>query len=145
MAPNTTFSSRWSTGIARPALFLATSFLLLAGCGHGSNLGAVEGVVTLDGNPLPGAVVSFRPVNGGKQSYGRTDANGHYELRYSAKEMGAAVCKHKVTLTTATGEGPEARFQVEKVPPQYLHSATTNLEKEVARGANKFDLDLTSK
>jgi len=126
-------------------LLLAAGALLLSGCGRRTNLGTVEGTVTLDGKPLTSAVVSFHPVRGGRQSYGQTDASGHYKLRYSAKEMGAVIGKYKVTLTTATGEGANARFQVDKVPPQYRLGASTKLEKEVSSGANTIDLSLTSK
>jgi hypothetical protein len=145
MTHDTEFSRYFRRGRCGAALVPVAGVLLLAGCGRGANLGTVKGTVTLDGKPLPSAVVSFRPVEGGRQSYGRTDANGHYELRYSEKEMGAVVGKHKVMLTTATGESSQARFQVDKVPPQYRNCYTTKLEKEVSRGANTVDLALSSR
>ena len=145
MTQDTRFPLLLRRVLCRPALVLATGAMLLAGCGRGSNLRKVNGTVTLDGKPLPDAVVSFRPVEGGRQSSGRTDANGRYELRYSAKELGAVVGKHKVTLTTATGEDSQARFRGDKVPPQYRDGVETKLEEEVSRGPNTIDLHLTSR
>lgn len=123
---------------------LVVAVLLVAGCGSRTKLGTVEGTVTLDGKPLPSAMVSFHPVQGGRQSFCRTDANGHFQLRYVANENGALIGKHKVTVTTACAEGAAAKYDKEKVPARYQNTNTT-LEKEVVSGANKIDLLLTSK
>ena len=40
--------------------------LVCLGCGDGSSLVSVTGKVTLDGEPLPGADVSFRPHGKGE-------------------------------------------------------------------------------
>jgi len=51
--------------------------LVLSGCGpKGPELAPVEGVVTLDGQPLEGATVLFHAEGGGRPSTGTTDANG---------------------------------------------------------------------
>ncbi len=65
----------------RHSVLLFAGTLLLVGCGRRSNLSTVEGTVTLDAKPLSSAMVSFHPIKGGRQSFCRTDANGHYELR----------------------------------------------------------------
>lgn len=49
--------------------FLTVSIALLsliAGCGRGDlpPLGTVSGTVTLDGEPLPGVIISFKPDEG---------------------------------------------------------------------------------
>ena len=48
--------------------------------GAGPNVVPVEGVVTLDGVPVPDLEVVFWPVGGGHASLGQTDGNGKYEF-----------------------------------------------------------------
>jgi len=69
------------------ALLLAVS----AGCG-GPKVVPVSGRVTLDGNPLAGARISFEPVKGtvDELSIATTDADGRYQLKnFSSDRMGA--------------------------------------------------------
>ena len=77
--------------------------IAFAGCGGGGNFGEVEGTVTLDGNPLPNALIGFYP-EGGRASVGSTDSEGHYVLQYTGKQKGASVGSHKVTISTAIEE-----------------------------------------
>lgn len=71
--------------------------------------------MTLAGEPLAGAVVTFQPSLGESAaevagSVGRTDAQGHYVLRLVDPDVpGAVIGKHIVTITTATvAEGDDA-------------------------------------
>ena len=125
----------------RPAgLLLAALLLAAAGCGGAGDrpeLGQVEGTVTLDGNALAGATVTFQPQEG-KASRGVTDAGGHYELIYLRDIKGAVIGPHKVTITTASEAAPQ-----EKLPARY--NRQTELNKEVAAGANTIDFPLESK
>ncbi|WP_347244323.1 carboxypeptidase-like regulatory domain-containing protein [Thermogutta sp.] len=130
-------------------------FLLFAalasfsGCGRGGPaLGQVEGTVTLDGVPLPGARVIFSPVDGGRSSMAVTDGSGHYELEFAAGSKGAVVGKHKVTISTfEAGEkddsGQLVGFVPERVPAKY--NTNTTLEVEVKRGHQVIDFPLTSR
>ncbi|MFW6172061.1 MAG: carboxypeptidase-like regulatory domain-containing protein, partial [Planctomycetota bacterium] len=80
-------------------LVLVSLFCL--GCGDsGPERGYVEGTVTMDGEPLPDAVVTFQPEDTGRPSYGKTDENGHYELQYTSDKKGALVGMHRVTIST---------------------------------------------
>jgi hypothetical protein len=109
------------------------------GCNRGDRppLGLVHGKVTLDGKPLPDALVRFFPGEGGRYSMGRTNAEGRYELVYIRKIMGAKVGPHKVMITTADETHPR-----ELLPPRY-HQETT-LQAEVQSGENACDFSLTS-
>lgn len=81
----------------------------IIGCGGGSNhppIAEVTGVVTKQGQPLVGARVEFYPVNNGAASYGQTDAQGKFELRYSTGGFGAAVDKHSVTIVGGSLTAP---------------------------------------
>src|SRR5262245_57192509 len=70
------------------------------------NVVPVSGRVTLKGQPLAGATVTFQPAQASGDSrtsvggsVGRTNAEGHYELRLVEPDMqGAVVGQHMVTI-----------------------------------------------
>ncbi len=125
------------------ALGLLTT-VLLAGCGSsGVSLSTVEGVVLLDGQPLPNAIVEFQPddrTGKVRPSIGETGADGKYRLRYSKDQHGAVVGKHKVLITTFSPSG-DGTFK-ERVPAAY--NTSTTLIREVERTSNWVDFDLQS-
>jgi hypothetical protein len=123
-------------GILIPAL------LVCLGC-EGTDVGYVEGTVTMDGSPLPDAMVTFQPESG-RPSYGRTDASGRYELVYTRDEKGAVPGKHTVSISTLQEGDPDAGGESvpEKVPANY--NTNTELTREVKAGANEFNFELTS-
>jgi hypothetical protein len=129
-----------ASGIVHP-LILAAVVTTLAGCGKSDRppLGAVVGAVTLDGRPLPEALVLFTPDGRGRTSRALTDADGRYELSYLRDIMGADLGHHAVRITTATDENGGK----ERLPRRY-HSATT-LEATVVPGDNTIDFSLLSK
>jgi hypothetical protein len=118
-------------------LLLVIALWTWSGCGQDDRpeLGSVQGVVTLDNQPLAEAVVQFDPgtVRGSK---GMTDAGGRYELLYIRNLKGAAVGEHTVRITTQTETKPE-------ILPARYHSQTT-LKKTVNPGCNEIDFPLTS-
>jgi len=63
-------------GLAMLALSMAGTF----GCSRGPAIQYVEGVVTLDGQPVDGAIVTFTPSGPGLGAAGTTDASGVYRL-----------------------------------------------------------------
>ena len=136
---------------ARPFWMLVwmLAFGMVVGCGGPSDqpdLGSVSGTVTLDGKPLANATVMFQPEQG-RPSYGVTDDDGYYELRYTANTDGAVVGKHVVSITTY--EDPEEEGQKptpEKVPVDYNENAAENPEMnvEVKSGSQTFDFNLTT-
>jgi hypothetical protein len=91
--------------VAVLGLCLATVF----GCGKSSHpIAPVSGQVTLDGQPLADAHVTFQPMasaDGGLSgvgSVGVTDAEGKFTLRtVKPKENGAVVGTHRVWITTS--------------------------------------------
>ncbi|MEK6259271.1 MAG: carboxypeptidase regulatory-like domain-containing protein [Planctomycetota bacterium] len=125
------------TGLALAAL----AMLFAQGC-HKSEvqLGAVQGKVTLDGQPLADATVRFIPTAGGRTAFGRTDTKGHYTMLYSASASGALVGSMRVEITTAD---PDAPTPTEKVPAKY--NVSSELTAEVGSKSNVLDFPLTSK
>jgi hypothetical protein len=115
------------------------------GCGPRYKVGRVTGKVTFNGQPLPGALVLFTPVEGGSPSAGRTDESGTYTLVYTKKVQGAEIGQHVVTISTHQSGDSDANPPVpevpEKVPLKYREGP--DLPKvEVKRGSNTIDFNL---
>lgn len=123
---------------------------IIIGCSksEGPELGYVEGIVTLNGEPLDGATIQFEPT-GGRASSAITDERGHYILDFSATSQGALVGKHVVRIQSARaasgGEGgaPLVKSRPEILPAKY--HARSELTAEVQGGNNTIDFALESK
>jgi hypothetical protein len=108
-------------------------------------LGTVAGIVTMDGQPVDDATVTFDGAKPGEPaSVSRTDGSGKYELYYSRGHKGATIGEHVVHITTysETGEDDNRQIHKETVPARY--NAKSELKGNVKRGANKIDFDLKS-
>jgi hypothetical protein len=104
--------------IAVSTLICLLSAAILAGCGGSDrpSLTKVSGTVTLDGQPLEGAMVSFQYVADEKSKYQRpssgvTDAQGKFTLGTYDKDDGLPVGKYKVAI--------QKRELVGQLPPDY--------------------------
>lgn len=144
--------------LAMLALFSMVSTL---GCGGPVNdmpeIGSVEGTLTLDGEPIAGATVSFYPVAGGRSASGLTDEEGKYTLQYNPTVMGTKIGENVVTISTfaesgltdvgdpSTGTGEvtsvESPGRSEEIPEKYR--AGEKLTVIVEAGENVIDLPLT--
>jgi len=118
--------------------------LLWAGCGSEGDLARVKGRVTLNGEPLEAATVTFQPTaDGGAPSAGQTDAKGRYELMFTFDTPGAMPGEHVVSITTAGTDFDEAGNELERperVPAKY--NRNTTLERTVEPGGNTIDFEL---
>ena len=136
--------------VSRPAI-LSAAFAaagLLAGCGPGGpELHPAGGVVRFaDGDPVPGAVVEYLPAGGGPAARGRTDADGHYDLK-TGGEPGAVAGKHRVGVAQAVlmdGFGDHVRHMANKqvVPPRFNVPTRSGLTTTVTAG-DENDATLT--
>ncbi len=137
------FADLWKTSI----WLLLT--LGLAGCGKpaGPELAKVQGVILLDGQPLPEARVIFQPSGAhASPSIGQTRPDGSFELAFNRRRRGAMLGTHRVRITTtAITTDPRGRESVipERLPPRY--HAHSELTYEVKSGANRFEILLASK
>jgi len=130
-----------------PVAMLLLALLWQAGCGTKGpdNVGRVSGKVTLEGQPLPDALVTFAPVNqGGSTALGKTDAGGHYKLNYSPGVDGAEIGENRVSISTydegAPDSDPPRPKVLEKVPFKY--NVRTELVRDVKKEDNTFDFEL---
>ncbi len=149
--------------ISRSALFLIV-LCPLAGCGGDGRPDLVEvtGTVTLNGEPLEGALVSFEPLATGEDkeyqrpSRGETNAQGEFRLTTYVPDDGVPIGKYRVAVQKREmiGEVPEdfnwesadAPVQYRWITPRKLASPdTSGLEIEVtASGLEPPVLELTS-
>lgn len=132
-------NNRWAL-LALPLLAVAV------GCGDSADvpeLGEVTGTVTMDGQPVPNAVLTFQPEHA-RPSYGRTNEEGQYELIYTDDNPGATIGKHTVRITTAAEGDPDQgqEAQKETIPAKY--NVQTELTANVEAGDNVIDFQLES-
>ena len=118
--------------------------LLLAGCGSEGDLAKVKGKVTLNGEPLEGAIVQFQPTaEDGSPSAGKTDAKGRYELMYTFNTPGAMPGEHIVSIRTAAAYYEEEGNDVEPLDPiPAKYNTRTELRRTVEPGRNTFNFEL---
>jgi hypothetical protein len=134
---------------ARAARVLAILFAAAA-TGCSPNAASVSGTITLDGQALAAANVSFHPDGGsGAPAYGQSDANGRYSLS-TGSDAGLAPGKY-VAVVVATKEPPQPYDATgSEVPPipitpaKYGNVSTSDLRVEVKPGKNDLPLALQS-
>lgn len=136
---------------------------LLGGCGGGDStplapdLHPVTGKVTVQGEPLAEAVVTFLQVDEkGTLAVGETQEDGTYILAH-AGTPGAAAARYKVAISYLVGEdgtvyglGPRSGFAKphgmlsakELVPPEWSDLGVAEHVVEVAEGGGVIDLDI---
>lgn len=118
----------------------------LSGCGNG--LAQVNGLVTLDGQPLQGGAgdtrvtVEFHPASGiGTVSIGLADENGQYALGTGA-ETGIPPGEYLVSCSASRlVPGGGARRITD---PKFANTKTSGLTCSVAPGDNEFNIALSS-
>lgn len=136
---------------------LVLAIVPVVGCDEGGGYGElglvpVTGKVTLDGNPLPSAHVSFHSSDG-RSSSGRTDAEGNYTLQYDSVEKGTTPGPKLVRIRAGNpakgidpfeeGMDPTAAPvdpTDEIVPAQYNTASTLNVEVSSSSAVHNFDL-----
>ena len=126
----------------------------MTGCGNdGPELAEVTGVVTVDGKPVPGAVLTFVPTGGGSPSYGGTDTDGKYRLMFTDTKYGAMIGDHEVEIVTnkpsaseiaeMKAEGQVVNESFVAIPKKYKQKGA--LTAKVERKKNVVDFTLMTK
>lgn len=123
--------------------------LCLLGCGGSGgdtpDLGKVSGVVTVNGQPLANAIVTFTPQGEGRPSVGETNESGEYSLLYTASESGAMIGQHTVSVALIQADDEESYGEQENeeaatgLPPA---ATDGSIVKEVKSGSNDLNIEL---
>jgi hypothetical protein len=97
----------------------AAALLVGLGCGGAGRPVKVEGLVTLDGQPVGGATVIFNPLaRDGRQASGVTGEDGRFRLTTYRVDDGALPGEYKVTIqkpTTTSAAGVEPGRDLSKI------------------------------
>ncbi len=139
-------------------LLLTLVTLGTVGCGGGPfDFAPVEGVVTLDGQPVEGAIVRFisqaRTEDNlqGPSSYGMTDADGHFTLKTEHGDRGAVVGTHNVAISTKQAKlvDPTKSDEIEviaeeRIPTRYRSGQQLPFEVP-SSGTKEATFSLTTK
>lgn len=113
--------------------------IVLPGCGSGDDtppLGDVSGTITLDGQPLEGVIVAYKPEVG-RAATGTTDAQGKYTLEFAYGVSGCKVGPNSVYL-----EWPLGSTKAKTLSPKY--TTQSELKADVKEGSNTLDFALQS-
>jgi hypothetical protein len=142
---------------------LGCLILALSACGGKTpTFTEVEGDVLLNGQALPGAQVTFVPVEPTglgpeMNSTAVTDENGHFKLKRGL-ESGTVVGKHRITVTEAPvpddlrGQSIEAQARLAEyqkklknrpIPPRYGAIANSGLAAEVKPNGGPIKVELS--
>lgn len=145
-------------------IWLALALVACPGCRQQEPPATVEGILRRNGVPLDDCLVSFFPESGPHADWshatGLTDLQGHFQLRNSDQQQGAAVGWHRVTIqdmSVSRGvprrdhgtvdqdeseEKPPPSVRRSRVPGMYLSVAQTPLSKDIKPGHQVIDLDI---
>lgn len=123
-----------------PRLTSLSTMLVLALTGCGSDdtppLGEVTGKITLDGQPLAGVIVLFKPEIG-RVATATTNAAGEYQLEFAYDVSGCKVGPNSVSL-----EWPLGSTNAKTLSSRY--TTASELKADVKEGSNKIDFALES-
>ena len=139
---------------------LLALLLSAVGCGDSKfKFAPVEGRVTLDGQPVASARVTFMPQTSrtdgeaGPYSTGETDADGRYSLSTTdeTSRNGAVVGSHRVIIPPRRAHLDPSKLDTEiidapeTIPTNYTHYRRTPLTMDVpANGTSAADFSLES-
>lgn len=151
IAPNETMPSISFRTVG--VLMLLGLSLSVIGCGP--QLVPVQGVVTLDGDPVPNAAVTFTRQESGETANGMTNAQGEFTLKTSKLGKGALPGEHVVVVSAVKYEGVgETEDGVESgggkitekwiTPQRYANPKTSGLTETVSSGMEPIAIELKS-
>ncbi len=128
------------------------SFVLLVGtavfngCGR-SEFASLTGRVTLDGEPLPTAVITFISDDG-TSGYANVEPDGDYVAK-SGSDEGLKPGKYRISVVAFKPEvitdRKEAKTPQPITPPRYTDPAQSGFEFNLTDAGGTYDLELKSK
>lgn len=119
----------------------------------------VSGRVTLDGQPLAKAVITFDDAQDGSFSFGQTDSGGYFKLRLDSDMMGVKPGRKIVRISTtrkllglntseeggeSSSEGGAAKPATEQELVPDIYYKRSELTAEVSASKTTFNFQLKS-
>jgi hypothetical protein len=123
--------------------------IALTGCGPKSDRVAVNGSVTLNGEPLDGGSIQFTSLGERKLNGGAVVSGGQYNIpqpkgllpgKYHV-EINAPDATAKPIFYRSSPGGPGITTQPDRVPAEYNVNSKQTVEV-AASGENRFDFDI---
>lgn len=131
-------------------LFIVLFFLACSGCGASlPELVEVEGVVMMNGSPLPEVMVKFLPDpetgNMAQPSSALTGPDGSFKLEYKGEKglFGAAVGMHRIVLTDYMSINSRDNPVPYRFSNLLVESASTPLKQDVKAGMESVTIDIS--
>ena len=116
------------------SILVAAFSVSVSGCSDRPDLAPAGGKVTLDGQPMPGAVVTFQPVAGGRLGTAETDADGVYQITTFGPDVdGAIVGEHFVGVVRVGGPGASKPAAAQPVDANSLSNLGVTTDEESKR------------
>jgi len=140
--------SRWHLACLVNLLVLA----MAGGCSRApERTYPVQGLVTLNGEPLTSGTVLFEtlePTAGGGTytARGEIDSHGHYTLGTFTADDGAVAGRHRAAIVPSNvglSDGAD-HAAASIVPDEYTSPRTSPLQFEVQASSNEINIELTS-
>lgn len=127
------FPPFWTKRIAVRVVAVALMFACEVGCGSRPTI--LTGTVTLDGQPLSGAMLKFFPLGPeGRTAAVQTDASGHYRLEISPHPLRVAISKFQVVGQVKDGDSTAAVSE-EIIPLRYSDVNSSELSVAPVSGS----------
>jgi len=127
--------------------------VFVIGCGSDYELVPVSGTISLNGKPLPDAIILTQPIGSqenltpGPGSFARTDANGRFTLELQSEDRVGAVpgeCRIKIREAGEARPSSDDTFSrrdlYSRIPPDYLEGLVKYTIGEEGTDAMDFDL-----
>ena len=137
---------------------ISAAFLMtfLVGCSSSRYIDTehIEGIVTLDGNPIGGVSITFIPIDGGDDAYAFTSDDGSYRVGTLRGRIDAGTTPGEYIVTFSkyenhpTGrqsrDGEEIMREVSILHANYETKERSPWRVTVVKGRNNFDFALRS-
>jgi hypothetical protein len=141
--------ARWLCLVSVPVLVVA------AGCRDSLPLGEVDGVITMDGQPLPEVLITFVPEAAGNgtpvRSMAVSDDEGRYRLQAETLVSGAVLGEHRVIVedlavlkAPRTEDGTVITHPPNRFPSHYSDPLKSPLRATVDDASQHIPLELHS-
>jgi hypothetical protein len=119
----------------------------LAGCGK-KEFVPLTGKVTLDGHPLPTAIVTFFNSGDGPAGYANVSSDGTYVAKTGSQE-GLKPGSYRISVVANKPEvithRAEAKIPVPITPPKYASPDTSGFSYTLTDSGGTFDIPLLGK
>lgn len=131
----------------RCPLLLVFAFAAIVGCSN-SELVPLTGKVTLDGAPLPIAIITFMNVSNGPSGYGSMEGNGEYFAK-TGSQSGLMPGDYRISVVAYQPEKVVDRTHAKPMkviaPERYANPETSGFRYTLKPSGGNFDMELTSK